>query len=307
MLKESFGSLVDKFNTWLDALITHIPNILLSIFVLVAAIFVSRYLKRIAKRVLSKTTSNQTVVLVMANLVVAVFMVVILFIILSILQLSNALTALLGTAGVAGLAIGLALQDPLVNLFSGVLMSMRGYYRVGDLVETNDYFGKIERISLRSTIIATPQGQRVIIPNKDVIQNPLTNYSVSGVRRVDLKGGVSYGDDLPRVRETVLETVGRHSELMQDKPVEFYFTEYGDSSINFVVRFWILETNQSAYLDAQSEAIIAIKKAFDDNGITIPFPIRTLDFGIVGGERLDTMYPPGHLLKAISKTPSEDE
>ncbi|MFK7808200.1 MAG: mechanosensitive ion channel family protein [Saprospiraceae bacterium] len=289
---ESLNNLVEKLQGWVDEIILALPNIVLAAIVLGISIFLARYLKQIATNGLNRITRNKTVTGVLSNVVVGGFMLVSLFIVLNILNLSEAVTALLGTAGVLGLAIGLALQDPLINLFSGVLMSVREYYSVGDLVETNDFFGKIKKITLRSTVLSTTEGQEVIIPNKNVIQNPLKNYTHNGHRRIDVVCGVAYGDDLEEVKEIAINAIKNSSlELSNNNSVELYFTEFGDSSVNFVLRFWKNITAQKDFLEARHLAIIALKKAFDNNGITIPFPIRTMDFGVVGGLRLDEMYP----------------
>lgn len=297
--QESFAKLAEKMEGWVDALIVYLPNAIIALIVLILAIIIARYLKRFVRKGLSRTSQNDTVVLVMSNLAVAIFMLLAIFVILSILKLDDAMTALLGTAGIAGLAIGLALQDPLNNMFSGIIMSMRGYFEIGDTVKTNDYFGIVERVNLRTTVLSTPQGQRVLIPNKDVIQNPLVNYTVTRQRRVDLECSISYGDDLAKVKRVTLETIQEDVDFDKERPVEFFFTEFGDYSIDFVVRFWLTTGKQGAYLAAQSSAISALKNAFNENDITIPFPIRTHDFGIVGGERLDEMYPVDTLQKAF--------
>lgn len=196
---------------------------------------------------------------------------------------------MLAGAGVAGLAIGLALQDPIMNVFSGIMMSTKKAFEIGDLVETNDYFGTIRKMSLRSTIIRTPQGEEVLMPNKLVYQNPLKNYSTSQERRVDISCGVSYGDDLQKVRKVAIAAIQKEVKHNENKQVELFFNEFGDSSINFQLRFWLQRPSLKDYMAAQSEAIIALKTAFDENDIMIPFPIRTLDFGIRGGEQLSSM------------------
>ncbi len=294
---ESFKKLVAKMQGWLDSIILGLPNFILAAIVLAISIFIARNLKNIAQRGLDKTGANKTVIGLLSNMLVALFMLISLFIILNILDLSDALTALLGTAGVAGLAVGLALQDPLVNLFSGVLMSVRDYYSIGDLVETNNYFGKIKKINLRSTIILSPQGQEVIIPNKEVLQNPLINFSHNGRRRIDIDCGVAYGDDLEKVKKVAVEAIENCGlDIRETKPIELFYKSFGGSSIDFTIRFWKNITAQADYLEAQSTAIMAIKKAFDDNGITIPFPITTLDFGVVGGKGIDEIYPPQKMI-----------
>lgn len=290
---ESLGKLWDKMVGWFDQIVLALPNIILAGIVLGLSIFASRYLKRLVQKGLKQTTRNQTVIGVLSNVVAAIFMIIALFIVLNILNLSEAVTALLGTAGVLGLAVGLALQDPMINLFSGVLMSVRDYYKIGDLVETNGFFGKINKITLRSTIIAQPDGQVVIIPNKEILQNPLKNFSHPGKRRIEVSCGVSYGDNLEEVKAIAVKALKDSGmEFTSDHPIELFFHEFGDSSINFKIRFWKNIINQRAYLAAQDQAIIAIKNAFDKNNITIPFPIRTLDLGIVGGLGLQDVYPP---------------
>ncbi len=294
----SFSNLLEKLSGWLDSAILALPNILLAALFLVFSLYFARRLKKLTQQFLGKTKVNKTVSGLLSNLAVAVFMLIALFVMLNILNLSDAVTALLGTAGVAGLAIGLALQDPLVNLFSGVVMSVRDYYKVGDLVETNDHFGKIEKINLRSTVILTPDGQEVVIPNKDVLANPLKNFSHKRRRRIDIACGVAYGDDLEKVKEIAKAAIRDSGmDINEIRPIEMFYTEFGDSSVNFTLRFWKNLVEQEDYLLAKDQAIIALKKAFDKNNITIPFPIRTLDFGVVGGLRVDEIYPPGTPLK----------
>jgi len=288
-LSSSYGNLTDKLSEWFNAIILILPNMLIALFVGSLAYFFSKYVRKLAVKAATRITKNQTVLNLVANLTTVIFGIIVLFLILSILNLGDTINKILATAGVLGLAVGLALQDPMNNLFSGVFMSVRKLYKIGDLVETNDYFGTIVDIDLRATRLKLPTGQRVIIPNKDVIQNPLKNFSASGERRVDLTCGISYGDNIDSVEKLVTEAVKNIEGVQKDKGIDFMYTEFGDSSINFLVRFWINETNQGQYLKYRSKAIIAIKKSFDDHDIMIPYPIRTLDFGIRGGVPLSKM------------------
>lgn len=289
---ESINNLIIKLEGWIDIIIVGLPNFIIAAIVLTLSIFLAKKLKSATQKGLSRTGANKTVAGLLANIMVAIFMLISLFLVLNILNLSEALTALLGTAGVAGLAVGLALQDPLVNLFSGVLMSVRDYYEIGDLVETNSYFGRIQKINLRSTVLLTPKGQEVILPNKEVLQTPLINYSHNGRRRVDIACGVAYGDDLEKVKDIAIQAIKESGmDFRETHPVELFFTKFGSSSIDFTIRFWKNITEQDDYLAAKSTAMIALKKAFDKEGITIPFPITTLDFGVSGDKSIDEIYP----------------
>ncbi len=119
------------------------------------------------------------------------------------------------------------------------------------------------------------------IPNRSVIQNPIINYSYLGKRRIELDCGISYTENLDHVEEVVRKAL-IDVELLESEKIDFYYTEFGESSINFKIRFWTNQVNQSAYLYYRSEALRKIKRAFDNNNITIPFPIRTIDFAIKG-------------------------
>jgi len=285
---EALNNLTAKLGGWVNEIILALPNLVLAAIVLILSIYGARKLKRLTNKTLYNFIKNSTVVGFISNLMVGGFMIIALFVILNILNLSDAITALLGTAGVLGLAFGLAVQDPLINLFSGVLMSVRDHYKVGDLIKTNGYFGEILQITLRATVILQPDGQEVIIPNKDVLQTPLKNYSNNGCRRIEVNCGVSYADDLESVKTLAIHAIKSSGiQVMESKPIEFYFTEFANSSINFKLFFWKKMKKDSDYHEAKDAAIIALKKTFDNNKITIPFPITTLDFGISGGKGLD--------------------
>lgn len=282
-LDESYDLLVGKLGGWIDSFVLNIPNILIALIVAVVAFLLAKYVRALTIKGTRKLTDSKTVLNLTSNLTSVVFTVIILFVILSIFNLSGTINKILATAGVLGLAVGLALQDPMTNLFSGVVMSVRSLYAIGDIVKSNGHFGVIMDIDLRSTKLRTPSGSDVVIPNKDVIQNPLENFTSSGERRVDIECGISYGEDLEKVEKVAIEAVSKLERLMDKKPVEVMFSEFGSSSINFTLRFWMEAASHKDYMVMLSKGIKALKAAFDANDITIPYPIRTLDFGIKGG------------------------
>jgi small conductance mechanosensitive channel len=290
-LSSSYDKMIEKLGSWIDIIVLQFPNLVIALFVGAVAYLMSSYIRKIAVKATSRFTDNKTVLNLISNLTAVVFSIFVLFTILGIFDLGGTINKILATAGVLGLAVGLALQDPMNNLFSGVFMSVRELYKIGDVVETNGYFGTIVNIDLRATKILQPTGQEVVIPNKEVIQKPLRNYTVTGQRRVDVSCGVSYGDDLDKVEKLVIDAINDNIDVIDNKAVDVVYNEFGSSSINFVARFWIDNTGQRDYLKAQSVVIKAIKKAFDDNDVMIPFPITTLDFGIKGGVPMSKMFP----------------
>ncbi len=284
-ISKSYDLLVDKLSKWFEDFVQLLPNIALAALVFVLGIFVAKAIKRLSLKLISKVSKQQTLNSLFASFIHVFTLGIILFVTLSILKLDKAVTSILAGAGIVGLALAFAFQDIAANFISGIFISFRRPIHIGDIVKLHDYMGTVEDINLRDTVVLTFQGQRVIIPNKEVFQNPIENYSLLGKRRMDLVVGISYGDDLEKVKRVVLDAVQQVS-VRTDDEITFFYDEFGDSSINFQVRIWINKPDQPTWLQGRSEAVMYIKKAFDQNDITIPFPIRTLDFGIKGGERL---------------------
>lgn len=146
-------------------------------------------------------------------------------------------------------------------------------------VDTNGYSGFVSEINLRSIVLRKPDNNYVVIPNSKIVDSPFTNYSLTKRSRIKVNCGVGYESDLQKVEDLVRKTIATEFPQLDNEGVEFFFTEFGDSSINFVVRFWIDMQKNKHKLEAQHNAIKRIRQRFDMEGIKIPFPIRTLDFG----------------------------
>ena len=295
-LELDFQPLFDELRRWWTLLLRNLPNILLALIVIFFGYIVTRFTKKYFNQISRRLIHDTTVAGLLSSVLTVLLVLAFLFLTLSVLNLTGIVTSILAGAGVVGLALGLAFQDPILNLFSGILLSVRSLFREGDLIEVNGFLGKVKEVTLRHTTLITLQGQDVMIPNKIVAQDPIKNYSKLRMRRVDISCGVSYGDDLEKVRQITLEAIKAKVSYDTNRNVELFFNEFGDSSINYTLRFWLADrkSGQADYLEAQSDAIMAIKQAYDDNDIMIPFPIRTLDFGIKGGEKLSTMLPNEH-------------
>ncbi|MEL7833883.1 mechanosensitive ion channel [Fodinibius sp. Rm-B-1B1-1] len=288
-----YSTLTEKLMNWLETTIAMLPNLVVALLVLIAFFVLGRLVRKGVKHMLEKTTSNKTIINLLETIVGVLVIGIGIFIALSVLKLDGAVTSLLAGAGIIGLALGFAFQDIASNFISGIILSIRHPFGIGDIIETNDFYGTVVKMNLRNTIIRTPQGQIVYIPNKSVFENPLQNFTDESNRRIDLSCGVSYGDDLEKAKKVALEAVESLDNYDDSKDVEFYYDEFGGSSINFKIRFWVNFRTNPDFWSARSDAIIAITKAFDENDIMIPFPIRTLDFGIRGGEKLSTMLGNG--------------
>ncbi len=272
------GKLIDKLQGWLDAFILKIPNLIAAIIVVILFWILAKYISKFIRNILMRHVRQQSIKMMMGKLGFAIIVLIGFFLALGILQLDKVLTTILAGAGVIGLAIGLALQGTLSNTFSGVMLAFLPNLQLGDWVETNGFAGRVLDISLRSVTITESDNNHVVIPNSKIVDSPFKNYSQTKRSRVFINCGVGYESDLEKVEELTINTLAEHFKSEAGEEIEFYYQEFGDSSINFVVRFWIDANKKKDILKAQNIAVKAIKKAYDANGINIPFPIRTLDF-----------------------------
>ncbi|WP_299228191.1 mechanosensitive ion channel family protein [uncultured Psychroserpens sp.] len=278
-ISQAFTNLSKKLLGWLDAIIQNLPNLALAIIVLVSAYFIAKYVNKLAYKLVSKKVKQESISSMIARISAVSVVLIGLFLALGILDLSKTLTSLLTGAGVAGLVIGLALQGTLSNTIAGIVISFRKKIQIGNWVETNGYSGEIIDINLKDFTLKEADNNIVVIPNKMILENPLKNYSLTTRMRVFLECGVGYESDLEQVEKLTKETIAStFSQVESAEDVEFYYTEFGDSSINYLCRFWIDAESMLEKMRAKTKAIIQIKKAYDKEGINIPFPIRTLQF-----------------------------
>lgn len=279
-----------KLEGWFEGAAAMLPNFVIAVLVVLAMGFAARWVSRWVSQVLTRWTDNKPVGELMGTVARIIIVALGLFLALSLLQLEKTVTSLLAGVGVIGLALGFAFQDIAANFMSGLFLAFRGNFEAGDVIEVAGHRGAVQKIELRATTIRTFQGLTVIIPNKEVFQNDLTNYTLTEERRVDIPVGVAYSDDLQAALDAIVEEVGKIETRDPEREVKAFFTDFGGSSINMIVHVWMSESTQPTYLEGRSQAIMAIKRAVDSAGLTIPFPIRTLDFGasVVGGEGLNT-------------------
>ncbi|WP_149304515.1 mechanosensitive ion channel family protein [Pareuzebyella sediminis] len=282
-MKEQFenawSEMIAKLESWFDALILNLPNILIAIFVFIIALISSRYISNGVSRLLDKTKLQASMKSLLSKMVSIAVVLLGIFLVLGILNLSRALNTILAGAGVVGLAVGLALQGALANTYSGIVLSYIKHIKFGDWIETNGFEGEVVDLDLRSVTLKQPDNNLVYLPNKLVVENPIKNFSTTAQSRVILNCGVEYSSDLEFVRNLVQNTILENFGSIDNRDeIIFLYQEFGDSSINFETRFWIESTSALEVAKAKTDAMIFIKKAFDENNINIPFPIRTLDF-----------------------------
>jgi small conductance mechanosensitive channel len=209
-------------------------------------------------------------------------MLLMLFVIIAAIhQLGIQTASLIALLGAAGLAVGLALQGSLSNFAAGVLIVLFRPYKVGDWIEGGGVSGAVEEVQILTTVLKTGDNKRVIIPNSQIMGTTITNYSANETRRVDLVVGVSYSDDLDKVRKELEGLVAADERILKDPAVTIAVSELADSSVNFVLRPWV---NTADYWGVYFDLTEAIKKRFDEVGISIPFPQRDVHIHNVPAE-----------------------
>ncbi|MDP5032467.1 MAG: mechanosensitive ion channel family protein [Paraglaciecola sp.] len=279
----------EKLQLWLEVSIKNLPNFVVALFIAISFAFISRVASNALRKLLHSTLESRQIADLLASIFRIIVLVIGLFIALDFLGLSGTVTSLLAGAGIVGLAIGFAFQDMTENLIAGIAMGIRKPFKIGDVVKADDVFGNVRTINLRNTLVETFFGQLKIVPNKILFRETLTNYSVLGIRRIEVPVGISYGDEPQKAAELIVEKVNELDFVIKKEETAVYAEGFGDSSINLLVWFWIDYPGETGYMQARHTAIVTIKKALEDADILIPFPIRTLDFGAKGGEKLDTM------------------
>jgi len=233
--------------------------------------FVGRMIARIVTKGLRKVMQSREVDKILesfaCNLVYWVLMIFV--VIAAINHIGVQTTSLIAIMGAAGLAIGLALQGSLANFAAGVLIVMFRPYRVGDFIEAAGISGTVLEVQILTTILKTGDNKQIIVPNGQIMGSIITNFSANDTRRVDMTVGVSYDDDLDKVRSTLQELVNADDRILKDPECLIAVSELADSSVNFNLRPWV---NAADYWGVKYDLTEAIKKRFDNEGISFPFP-----------------------------------
>ena len=176
--------------------------------------------------------------------------------------------------GALGVGVGFGLQNIVNNFVSGLILLLERPIRVGDTVEMKGLVGRVRRIGARSSTIHTFQDAEVIVPNSDLISKEVINWTLSSLRRrVDIPVGVAYGTDPERMLALLLEVTSSHPGVVQSPKTEAYFIGFGDSALNFELRFW---TYREDWFQLKSEVAVSLMKALRESKIEVPFPQREL-------------------------------
>lgn len=242
-------------------------KIVAAIVIFIIGRWVAKFLKGVTERLMLKAKVDETLTSFVGHLV---HIALLAFVIIAALgQLGIQTTSFIAVLGAAGLAVGLALQGSLSNFAAGVLMLIFRPFKVGDFIEAAGTAGTVEEIHIFTTQLKTPDNKAIIIPNAKITADNIVNISAKPTRRVDFVFGVSYSDDIDKVKKVIEEVLAADARVLKDPPLTIGLLALADSSVNFAVRPWVKAGDYwPVFFDINEK----MKKRFDAEGISIPFP-----------------------------------
>lgn len=265
-LRELLGSAVKVF-----------PALITALIIIMLTRYAAQFTRNIADRIGRKTLDSKSLQLLLRKTAhVATWIVGIVFacvVAFPGLRLGD----IIATLGLSSVAIGFAFQDIFKNFLSGILILVQRPFQIDDQIIVGDYEGTVEQIDIRTTQIRTYDGERILVPNSEVFTSAVRVRTAYNQRRTDLAVGVDYNTSLPKAKQILQKTIENVEGVLDNKPPEIDLVGFGDSSIDFVVRYWT-NPRQPQVRQIQTRAIMAIKEALDRANIGIPYPIRTLYF-----------------------------
>ncbi len=254
-----------------------IPAVLGALIIIFLTRYTAKFVEQLVKKIGQRTVRSQSLqLLITKTSYVGVWVVgVVLACVITFPGLR--LGDVIATLGLSSVAIGFAFQDIFKNFLAGILLLLQEPFTINDQVIIGDYEGTVEGIDIRITKIRTYKGEQVLIPNSTVFTSAVQVRTAFNSRRTDLAVGVDYNTSLREAYQLLKQTISQVEGVLEYPEIEIDLVSFGDSSIDFVVRYWTKPRQQEVrYI--QTQAIMAIKEAFDQAEINIPYPIRTLYF-----------------------------
>ena len=261
-------------------------RVIAAIAILVVGRWVAKIFKSVFKKVMTKREVDVTITSFVGSL--TYYLLLTFFVVAALGQLGVQTTSLVAIVGAAGLAIALALQGSLANFAAGFLMILFRPFKVGDYIEGAGTAGTVARIHIFNTELKTPDNKTVIVPNASLTSGNIVNYSTTGTRRVDMTFGIGYGDDIDKAKAIIEEMIKADARVLPDPAPIIAVAALADSSVNIVARPWV---NSSDYWGLFFDLTEGIKKRFDAEGISIPFPQRDVHVYQHAADALDAAGP----------------
>ncbi len=248
------------------------PQVIYAILIFLIGIWISKIIANLLQKGLNRTKIDKTLSKFLANLIYYTLFVLVLLMALGKLGVQT--TSFVAIIGAMGFAVGFALKDSLSHFASGVMILFFKPFSLDDFVEVAGISGTVKEIGIFNTKLATPDNKIIYVPNGSITSGNIINYSKEGKRRVDFTFGVSYDDDIKKVKDTLLNIVKNDNRVLKEPAPFIGLAEFGDTSVNFALRIW---TKTENYWDVYFDTMEKVKVEFDKNGISIPYPITDVN------------------------------
>jgi small conductance mechanosensitive channel len=264
-------NLLSILEDWWASVIENIPQIIAGILVFIVSLYLARLLSRLLAKGMRRRKSDPELTILLSRIVR--WTIIVLGLILALEQAGQDVSALIAGLGIAGFTIGFALQDVSSNLVAGLLLLYQQPFELGDAIEVTGYSGTVKEINLRATEMLTWDGLLVMIPNKDVFTNTITNYTRSKKRRLNFLVGISYESDVKYAEKVLLDALNDVPILLKDPAPSVKFESFGESTFDLDVYVWF-DTEKEGLVEVNNAAVLAIKTALEGANIDMPFPTR---------------------------------
>ena len=253
----------------LEAALLYLPKVVGAILVVIIGFWIAGKIGNLLARTLERRGTDATIVPFLRSLVVVGIKVIVLISAAGMFGIETA--SFVAMLGALAFAVGLALQGTLGHFASGVLLLTFRPYKVGDVVTVGGETGAVVEIQIFNTVLKTPDNRRIIVPNGTVTSGVITNLSGQGTRGVDLAYGIGYDDDIDRAREVLMQVIASCPQILPEPAPAVVVTEHGDSAVTLAVRPFCESADWWTVRCYMQENV---KKAFDEAGISIPYPQR---------------------------------
>lgn len=251
----------------IEMLMSYGPKLLLAIVVLFIGLWIIKRIVKVTSKGLERSNAEPTLAKFVASLVSVGLKALLIISVASMIGIET--TSFIAILGAAGLAVGLALQGTLANFAGGALILLFRPYKVGDWIDAQGVAGTVHAIQIFNTVLKTPDNRTIIVPNGAISNGIITNNSTEPTRRVDFVFGIGYGDDIAKAKGIIDRLIGADRRALSEPAHQIVVSELADSSVNITVRVWV---NAADYWGLFFDLTEKVKLAFDEEGISIPFP-----------------------------------
>ncbi|MFH1049531.1 MAG: mechanosensitive ion channel domain-containing protein [bacterium] len=266
---------MDNLQSYWDLIVkmsaVYAPKFLLAVITLIVGLWIIKRVVKLIRKIMAKSSVDPSLQSFLVPLISILFKILLILSVVSMVGIET--TSFIALLASAGFAIGMALQGSLGNFAGGVLILLFKPYKIDDYIEAQGFQGAVKEIHIFNTVLLTVDNKRIFIPNGAISNGAITNYTAEDKRRLDLSFGIGYGDDIDKAKGIIEKIIKEDDRVLSEPAYLVAVGQLGDNSVNFTVRIWC---KTGDYWNINFDIHEKVKKEFDANGISIPFPQRDI-------------------------------